>query len=96
FWRNDQMASTSFSNNNNEGISITRLTNRMMIWICSQDSRIWDVIKEGNYIPTKKTTQKVDDKDVEKEVPKTKKEYTEDDWKKIAFNFKAINFFIMV
>ncbi|MED6190544.1 hypothetical protein PIB30_106908, partial [Stylosanthes scabra] len=58
----------------------------------SQDSRIWDVIEEGNYIPTKKTTQKVDDKDVEKEVPKTKKEYTEDDWKKIAFNFKAINF----
>ncbi|MED6154062.1 hypothetical protein PIB30_108327, partial [Stylosanthes scabra] len=46
----------------------------------------------GNYVPTRKTTQKVDDKDVEKEVPKTKKEYTEDDWKKIAFNFKAINF----
>ncbi|MED6191016.1 hypothetical protein PIB30_111884, partial [Stylosanthes scabra] len=66
--------------------------NRMMIWICSQDSRIWDVIEEGNYIPTKKTTQKVDGKDVEKEVPKTKKEYNEDDWKKIAFNFKAINF----
>ncbi|MED6199509.1 hypothetical protein PIB30_076582, partial [Stylosanthes scabra] len=57
FWRNDQMASTSFSNNNNEGISITRppifdgvnfsyWKNRMMIWICSQDSRIWDVIEE--------------------------------------------------
>ncbi|MED6199296.1 hypothetical protein PIB30_074670 [Stylosanthes scabra] len=72
------MASTSFSNNNNEGISITRppifdgvnfsyWKNRMMIWICSQDSRIWDVIEEGNYIPTKKTTQKVDGKDVEKE-----------------------------
>ncbi|MED6227337.1 hypothetical protein PIB30_112543, partial [Stylosanthes scabra] len=64
----------------------------MMIWICFQDSRIWDVIEEGNYIPTKKTTQKVDGKDVEKEVSKTKKEYNEDDWKKIAFNFKAINF----
>ncbi|MED6117360.1 hypothetical protein PIB30_109301, partial [Stylosanthes scabra] len=38
------------------------------------------------------STQKVDGKDVEKKVPKTKKEYNEDDWKKIAFNFKAINF----
>ncbi|MED6202536.1 hypothetical protein PIB30_106587 [Stylosanthes scabra] len=54
--------STSYSNdNNNEGISITRppifdgvnfsyWKNRMMIWICSQDSRIWDVIEEGNYV----------------------------------------------
>ena len=98
------MASTSYSNNNNNaGISITRppifdgvnfsyWKNRMMIWICSQDQRIWNVIEEGNYIPTKKDTQKVGDVDVEKEIPKTKKEYTEDDWKRIAFNYKAINF----
>ncbi|MED6166477.1 hypothetical protein PIB30_109714, partial [Stylosanthes scabra] len=64
----------------------------MMIWICSQDSRIWDVIEEGNYVPTKVTSQKVDGKDVEREILKTKKEYTEEDWKKAAFNFKAINF----
>ncbi|MED6203110.1 hypothetical protein PIB30_112405, partial [Stylosanthes scabra] len=54
----------------------------MMIWVCSQDSRIWDVIEEENYVPTKVTSQKVDGKDVEQEILKTKKEYTEEDWKK--------------
>ncbi|MED6177933.1 hypothetical protein PIB30_102849, partial [Stylosanthes scabra] len=62
------MASTSFNNNNNnEGLSTTRLSlfngtnssywkNKMRIWIRAQDIRIWKVIEQGNHVPMKKSS----------------------------------------
>lgn len=98
------MASTSFNNNNtSEGNSTARpplfsgtnysyWKNKMRIWIRSQDVRIWKVIENGNHIPTKTTSAKEGEVSVLKQVPKGEDEYSDDDWKKVAMNDKAINF----
>ena len=98
------MASTSFNNNNtSEGNSTARpplfsgtnysyWKNKMRIWIRSQDVRIWKVIENGNHIPTKTTSAKEGEVSVSKQVPKGEDEYSDDDWKKVAMNDKAINF----
>lgn len=75
-----------------DGTNYSYWKNRMRIWIRSQDRRIWKIVEEGDFIPTKKTTQKVDSKDVEIEVPKTEDEWNDEDWKKASLNDKAINF----
>ncbi|XP_052116680.1 uncharacterized protein LOC127746708 [Arachis duranensis] len=98
------MESTGFNNNNtSEGNSTARpplfsetnysyWKNKMRIWIRSQDVRIWKVIENGNHIPTKTTSAKEEGVSVLKQVPKGEDEYSDDDWKKVAMNDKAINF----
>ncbi|RYQ84014.1 hypothetical protein Ahy_B10g102902 [Arachis hypogaea] len=66
--------------------------NHMAIWITSQDLRIWDVIECRNYVPTKITTTKVDGIDKIIEEAKPRKELAEEDYKKVYFNHKAVNY----
>lgn len=75
-----------------DGTNYSYWKNRMRIWVRSQDRRIWKIVEEGDFVPTKKTTQKVDSKDVEVEVPKSEDEWNDEDWKKVSLNDKAINF----
>ena len=75
-----------------DGTNYAYWKTRMTFWIKSQDERIWEVIEEGNYVPKKQETSKVGTIDVTSEVIKTKAEWTEDDYRRIAFNNKAINF----
>ncbi|XP_016185466.1 uncharacterized protein LOC107627119 [Arachis ipaensis] len=66
--------------------------NRMAIWIKSQDLRIWDVIENGNHVPMKTTSKEVGEVETSTEELKPKSEWTDDDYKKVSFNFKAINY----
>ncbi|MED6212960.1 hypothetical protein PIB30_088536 [Stylosanthes scabra] len=63
------MASTSFKNNNNEGLSTTcpplfngtnysYWKNKMKIWIREQDMKVWKVIQQGDHVPMKTSTTK--------------------------------------
>ncbi|MED6227111.1 hypothetical protein PIB30_110304, partial [Stylosanthes scabra] len=81
------MASTSF-NNNNEGLSTTRPP----LWIRAQDIRIWKVIEQGNHVPMKKSSATVGESTTTKETLKLESEFSEEDWKKMSLNDKAINF----
>ena len=75
-----------------DGTNYAYWKNRMRFRIKSQDERIWDVIEEGNYVPMKKSTTKVGTKDITIKTAKSKAEWTEEDYRRVAFNNKAINF----
>ncbi|WMV14570.1 hypothetical protein MTR67_007955 [Solanum verrucosum] len=59
--------------------------NRMHDYINVEDTKLWDVILDGPYIPTKE----VKDGELTTIVVKTRKEYNEMDRKKIEKNYKA-------
>ncbi|VFQ98497.1 unnamed protein product [Cuscuta campestris] len=88
------MASRMFNAGVTEGQSTTRpplfdgtnysyLKERMRIFIQSNDYKLWLIVKNGCGVPMKK----VDDVNV----PKTEEEFTNEDWKKMEHNAKAIN-----
>ncbi|XP_049347721.1 uncharacterized protein LOC125812241 [Solanum verrucosum] len=79
-----------------EGQSITRTLcfndqiygwwkNRMQDYIMAEDSELWDVVLDGPYVPSKD----VNEGDLTRVVPKSRREYDEINKKKIVKHYKA-------
>ncbi|MED6179127.1 hypothetical protein PIB30_114273, partial [Stylosanthes scabra] len=47
---------------------------------------------QGNHVPMKKSSTTVGESTTTKETPKLESEFSEEDWKKMSLNDKAINF----
>lgn len=59
-------------------------------FIMAKDSKLWDVIKDGRFIPTKA----VKVSDVTSQVPQIKKEYDNVNRKNIVKDYKAKKLFV--